>query len=430
VYVTSGKDVVAWYEKNEALQGLRNSSVWQGFIRQLSTLLRVRAEDLELKGMSGQFLEEFVREAVAADAVIHYDLVHGPGGIVFSFVREKAPLLGAALPLLVRTVGTSAYRIESSPEPIIELRLQGMRLYLLQQSDRVLVASGLEGLLNVLAEPIAPPPALQGSVTAVLRTETYFDRFLNATVGKDSFPVTVSFDLSEKSMAVSEGVLPKALIYNTLGPSTQTGVLAAVPFDALGALVLSAHVPLDLPASEWTIPKSPPTAPGGISLVWDVSAEKGGIEVGIAVPAPEKAEASQVTMQDFLSDQAVSVACAGGAIWLGASSDRLLARMKDACEKQSLSVLDLKGMAPGALAEQQVSLLLNTSVWLKEVYRLGGGKSPREGAGEPEKKMVTALLEQIDALAKGLPVIGFTGKVVPPQDELRLKGFSVTVGGV
>ena len=439
MYVTKGADLTAWYDKNSAFLAVRDSVLWQGVTRQLSTLFKVRAEDLELEGFKGQFLQELGREALAADAVVHYDVVHGAGGVVFSFVRDKAPILAAALPVIVKTVATNGYRVAALSEPIIELRMQGMRLYLVEQEGRVLVGSSLEGLLNVIAEAMAPPPALKGSVTVVVRTETYLDKLLKVATGAAEFPVALSFDLSENTMMVAEGLLPKAHLYKSFGPSTSLGVLAAVPHDALGALVMGAHVPVAQPVDKWTIPAQTPTTAGGISLVWDMSAEDGSVHVGIAVPAPPNArnvqkdeakEDTAVTMKDYLSDNGVSSPCAGGALWLVASSDRLLARMKDSCEKQSLSVLDLKGLNPSLLPEQQLSLFFNTSVWLKEMYRIGGGATPRQEATDAEKAAVATLLANVDALAATLPVIGFTGKVDATTEELRLKGFSANVGGV
>jgi hypothetical protein len=185
-------------------------------------------------------------------------------------------------------------------------------------------------------------------------------------------------------------------------------------------------VPLDKTVKEWSIPSQAPTEPSGLSLVWDVSGKDGVFNVGIAVPMLKAAAEGEDAPgpADFLSDYAVSDTCAGGAIWLGASSDALLARMRESCEKQTSSLLDIKGENTPALPDQQVALFFNAKVWLTEFYRLGGGETPPTDAHKGEVEAQKRLAKEVFETAKQLPVLGLAGRLVAPSQDLKLAGFT------
>jgi hypothetical protein len=438
LFVKDGAKLLDWYEKNPDFNKLRESSVWKGLLDQMRVILKVRAEDLQLDDWKGEFLQPLFREAVSADAALHYDVAHGYGGVVLTFDRSKAPLLGRALPVLIRTLGASAYDIPSQADPIVEIRLQGSKLFVTQVADRVYIGSSVEGLLNVLAAGTLIPPDGAGSVVGVIRAEAFFEKLLTTMVAAEAWPVSFSLDLSATTTSLAEAVVPQAKFFQVLDLQPMLGVVAAVPHDALASMVVSAKVPLDKPVAEWSFDVASKSTSSGLSLVWDVQVG-GKVQVGIAISAPVGATTTEkdgaqkegaLTASDFLSSGAVSSTCAGGAVWLGASSDGLLSRMREACNKQSLSILDIKGIDPAAISGQQVALLFNSNLALRELYKLGGGEVLPKEKSTPLSEALKRLQGEVVTLAKSLPVVGLSGGTAPNQSGIRMKGFSATLGGV
>ena len=133
-----------------------NSKFVQGLFNDPLHSTSVRAEDLHLEGLEGAFLQRFLREALAAHGELHYDVVHGKKGFVFSFVRDECPFVAKALPVMARVLARSGYRIAKLKEPILEMHIGLQRLFLTQFEDRVYLANGLEALINVM-ESLRPP---------------------------------------------------------------------------------------------------------------------------------------------------------------------------------------------------------------------------------------------------------------------------------
>jgi hypothetical protein len=441
LFFVRGIDVIDWYEANPKVTSFRESDLWKGLVRQLAETLKIRAEELQLEDWKGEFLGPLVRDALAANASLHYDLIHGSGGFLFAFDRSRAPLVDKALPIVVRGLATNAYEAKGYEQPLVEIRFYGRTFYLTQVGDRVSVSSSLEGLLNIQDQsPFALPQGEQGSLVAVVRPESFMDKLLVSTVGVSQWPISIAFELSRTVSTLDGARVPRARAFQSLASSTDGGVLASLPHDALAAVALSAHVPLEQPVSEWSI--SAPTTGGtaGLGLVWDVSGKDKRFDVGLAVAAPAGANV-QVRPQDFVSSRGVVTTCAGGAVWLAASSDPLLVRMRESCERQSLSIRDLSGLKAGDLEAQQVSLVFNTGVMLHELFVLGGGDTSEavsdgasttegEAPEDPEKDARERIAKMIAEVVPSLPVLGLMGRLNDPHSDLRLKGFMSTHGGV
>ncbi len=439
VFLVRGSDAIAWYDSNPKVATLRDSGLWRGMVRQLADSVKVRAEELELADWKGEFVQPLVRDALSANASFHHDLIHGVGGIVFAFDRTKAHLVDKALPILIRGLATNAYKVKGYEQPLVELRFHGRTFFVTQVGDLVVLGSSLEGLLNVLEQRPFSVPRDRGSVLAVVRPESFVDRLLIASVGAPQWPLSVSFELSATRSEIVGATVPQARIFQSFAPNTASGVLAALPHDVMSAVVLSSHVPLEKPVSEWSTATGSTVGASGLGLVWDVSGKENRVDVGIAALAPAGKEVS-VRPTDFVSSKGVATTCAGGAVWIAASSDALLGRMRDSCEKQSLSIRDLKGLQEGALEAQQVSLMFNTGVWLHEMFELGGGAvdetaaNPSGGGsaedgqdGEREAREIIG--EMIEEVVPTLPVIGLMGRVAEQDSHLRLQGFMSTGSG-
>ncbi len=437
VFLVRGSDAVAWYESNPKVVALRDSGLWKGMVRQVADSVKVRAEELELGDWKGEFLQPLLRDALAADASFHHDLIHGAGGLVFAFDRTKAQLVDKALPILIRGLATNAYRVKSYEQPLVELRFHGRTFFLTQVGDLVVLGSSLEGLINVLEQRPFTAPRNAGSVLAVVRPESFVDKLLMASVGAPQWPLSVSFELSAKTSDILGARVPRARMFDSFAPNTASGVLAALPHDAMSAVALSSHVPLEKPVGEWSISTGSGVDTSGLGLVWDVSGKEKRVDVGMAVLAPAGKEVS-VRPTDFVSSRGVATTCAGGAVWIAASSDALLGRMRDSCEKQSLSIRDLKGLKEGALEAQQVSLIFNTGVWLHEMFELGGGGADQAiadasdveatNAGQDgEREAREGIANMVGDVVPSLPVIGLMGRVDGRDSDLQLQGF-VSVG--
>ncbi len=433
VFLLRGSDALAWYDSHPKVVAIRNSGFWKGLIRQLADSLKLRAEELQLADWKGEFVQPLLRDALAADASLHYDLIHGPGGFVFAFDRTKAHLVDKALPILIRGLATNAYEIQGYEQPVVEIRFHGRALFATQLGDLVLVGSSLEGLLNVLGQRPFDVPQGSGSVVAVVRPESFADKLLSASIGATEWPLSVSFELSATKSEIAGAHVPRARVFDTFAAQTASGVLAAIPHDVMSAIVLSSHVPLEKPVSEWSMSTGSTVSASGLGLVWDVVGKETRLDVGLAVLAPP-ASATSVKPTDFVSGKGVATTCAGGAVWIAASSDALLGRMRESCETHSLSMRDLKGFGEGRLEAQQVSLIFNSGVWLHEMFALGGGSvegsvaetidaESGKGSGETERDARESIGRMLAEIAPSLPVIGLTGRWNAGDSDLRLKGF-------
>ena len=449
LFIKDGGAVIDWYEQNSSFSSLRETPLWKGLTEALAVVLKVRGIDLALPTLpladwSGQFLKPLFKEVLRADATLHYDLIHGAGGVVLSFNKEKTSMVAQALPLLINHLGSAAYEVETpsftAPAAtkelgtVVQVRLQGRKFYVYEANSRVSIGTSLEGLLNVLSneEALVPPHGEvppHTSALAVVRGEAFLDKLLPVVIGKNEAPVMLALALSREHSAISHAEIPGGPYTTALAVEPFQGIVASVPKDILGALITSAKVPVDQPVAQWSFSTAANKSSGGLALVWDIRGEEGTFHYGIAVAAPPELDVGEnhERLRAFLSDGAVATTCAGSSVWLGATSDFLLSRMQEACNKRSLSVLDTKeGSSSADLSKQQLSLLLNSKVAVKELYRLGGGATySSDEAALGEVAAQKRLLTETDRLADGLPLLGFSGGVeVGTPGKITLKGFS------
>lgn len=488
LYIKDGAALTDWYESNESLAQFRDSPLWSGMTDGLSRILKVRGVDLALPTLpladwSGQFLRPLFKEILKADAEVHYDVAHGAGGVVLSFNKAKTSLVAQALPLLVKYLGVAGYEVEFSTgvthgalggangererNTIVQVRLQGKKLFILQRGEQVSIGSSLEGLLNVISSLDAeqseesasassgsePTVATTSATTAVLkvRGEAFFDKLLPVLVGKENAPVIVQLALSKEQSHITSATLPAGRYASILADDPFPGVIAAVPKDSMASLITSAKVPVGTPVSEWSFDAASKLAVGGLALVWDISGEDGEFHYGVAVSArstsgaqlstngAEAAEGDDKKIAAYLSNDAVSTSCAGGSVWLGASSDALLSRMRESCNKSSLSFLDIKPREGDVFTKSAISLAVNGRIAVRELYRLGGGAtfSSEEGRAaevEAQKRLLLAT----DASTEKLPLLVLSEKQPGGEQQGRepqkagpvLQGYALTGKGV
>ena len=425
VYVEDGERLLDWYGHQPQVQEWVGSRFTQGLFSGFLHSIRVRAEDLDLKGVQGEFLGTLLKDAIKAKAQLHYDIVHGHHGWVLSFVRSESPFAGRLLPVMASTLARSGYRFAGLPEPVLEMRVGLQRIFLTQYQDRVYLAQGLEALLNVL-DGLTPPAGgvPDAPVSITLRADAFMDKFLPRMTGLPTSDLTAAFTL--KDGAPGGLTVPGGPWQGQLRPRIFEGVIASIPFDAFAAVASSLHFSPHLSESDWRelATKGPggklATTPeeSGFALVWDFDGKNSPTgELGVII-ANQTEPAATPAYQQYLSNTEQSAECAGGAIFLAATSDRLLTRMKEACARQSTSPLDWgRGGNKQRFTTSQLLAFISPGVGLRELF-LGGGAG-LEGDDNQDfaprwrqdyEKAKAAMRTEGDRLFKHLPIFAYTGR--------------------
>ncbi|MHC1730341.1 MAG: hypothetical protein AB9866_30815 [Syntrophobacteraceae bacterium] len=451
LHVRDGEKVSQWLEKESSEGGLLASPFFRGLFNDLVLASKVRAEDLELKGLEGTFLRRFAFEALKADAVLHYDISRGQRGFVFSFVRGKCPYSAKALPVMCGMLARSGYTTARLPEPVLEMRTGFHRIFLTQYGERIYVSNGLETLLNVLENnislPVNPPDA---PLVLTVRAEAFLNRLLPVITSGDSWEVTAGFGLPPgKGLETIQ--FDSGKFGRHLRPKVFSGVFAGVPHDVFAAAAASFYLPAEISADEWRKlvnqgpGESAPAVPdeAGIAVLWDLDHSRDGLtEMGVIIAnqsSPDKA----ATFAQYFSDKELAGECGGGTVFLAATSNKLLTRMKESCAGQSLSMRDWeRGAKKGEYENAQMIAFMNPGVALREFSLAGGGGDEEEtsrGSGngvnnrkpdlEHYKKARNAMQREAERLFSDLPIFTFAGKADAGANVVRMKGITVKQGG-
>jgi hypothetical protein len=424
-YVRDGKALLAFLDSEPAARAVLSSPLVQGLLRDPLHGASLRGEDLNLEGIQGAFLTRLLREALQAQAELHYDLIHGRKGVVFSFVRDACPFAAKALPLIAGRLARSGYRLARLEEPVLELRLGLQRLFVAQHAGRVYLANGLEGLLNVLESAPATGPIMPATpLVATLRAEAFMGRALPPLVGEPTWHAELGLGLS--SAAPGELRLSGGRFAAHLRPAVFRGVLASIPRDCFAGVTASLYLPPEMDGALWRrlASEGPATAPAagepreaGVALLWDLSAAAdGGLShIGVAIANPEAAALAE-RYRDYFADVELTADCGGGTVFLAASTPELLARMRESCAGQSLSVLDWTpaGELTAALGSAQLICFLNPAVGLRQSLLAGGAKPGDLGPFEPRwKEQVEqakrTMRQEAEAVFERLPLLVYAG---------------------
>jgi len=434
VNVGDGTSLLRFIDQNPTAKNFFDSNLVKGALRDLIILTKTRAEPLRLDGLKGEFIKPILREILAAKATFFYDAYHGSDGLVFSFERASAPVAAAALPIIVKYLTRLSYELNGFTDPIVELVIQGQKFLLTEVSGRVYVGKNLEVLVNTISNAQTNPLQSANTLDVEVKAEAFLGKILGQLSGKDQWATRFSFDLNEKEGKPATANFDSAQVFTRLSPSLSKGVLAAIPRDVFGAFITSASIPSGVPACEWkgfldgsVKPSSGPDAEGGVAFVWDLigTGQDKTSAVGVAVAAPQGADIEEFNSLFAKADQGLATTCAGGAIWIASSSNLLITRMKEACDKQSHSVLDWSQGAPFALDPTiQAATFINLAAAVEELYQRGGGMSHSAATGEltPEQEMSKAVADEALAHAKQLPIIGYAGRLAA-DGRLQMNGF-------
>jgi hypothetical protein len=441
LYFQDSKKVLALLDDNARVKELLQSKFFQGLLYEPLHNANIRAEDLNLEGIEGAFLRTLLREALGAHGELHYDIVHGKKGFVFSFVRDEGAFVSKALPIMARGLARSGYRVAKLKEPILEMRIGLQRLFLTEVNGRVYLANGLEALINVL-ESLTPPTKSQPKTPLVLlvRSEAFVDKLLPVMIGAPTWQVKLGFGLSEEAPGVLQFAGGK--LARPLRPKVFSGVLAGIPHDVFAALVTSYHLPPRMTTEEWQqlATQGPSERQGegpeeaGFAIIWDFDTEASAItSVGVVI-ANQKSPDEIDKFKPYFLDQKLTAECGGGTVFLAATSHTLLTRMQESCGSQSLSVLDWeRGGRRKDYESAQFFLFMNPGSGMRELLLAGGAKSGEPGEFDPQWKREyeqakDAMRQDGEKVFGSLPIFAYSGNAAPTAEVVQLKGFTVKQG--
>ena len=379
VYVLDDDAVLTWAERNPVARELLHSDLVAGVFQDALRTARVRGEDLKIEGVRGAFLAALARDVLGARAALHYDVTQGRRGWVLSFRRRSAPLVSRILPPVLGALARRQYRLEKIGVPIVEVLVGEQSLFLAEVDGSVYVGNSLPAVLQVVeVGPLPAPADADGSVAVALRAEAWVQNLLPVLTGAREWHATWSVDLrrdgSPGTIRASGGAL-----FAHLRPAVPPGILASIPRDAFAAVAGSFPVPHGMTPDDWNriardgVPAKPAASgdPAGIALVWDLSARNPALsEVGLAVQLGGGVDASELA--GWFRADVHRATCAGGSIWLAGTTELLLTRMREACERQSPSLLDWRERR-GAGPPPQLVLLVNPAPGLDELLDAGIG---------------------------------------------------------
>lgn len=440
LYFEDGKAFLDWFDHDAKVQEVLASRFVQGLFHETLHNLKIKAESLHLHGLEGAFMGRLLRDAIAAHGQLHYDIVHGKKGWVLSFQREDSPFAAQAVPAMVAALAQNGYHVTKLAEPVLEMRIGSQRLFMAETDGRVYLGMGLEALLNVIDSATLPSGGLPDAPVAfTVRTEAFVDKLLPVMAGSPTWDATAAFSLKEGSLGRLD--FPTGKFAPHLAPALFSGVLAGIPHDAFAAVAASFHLSPTWTAEDWKTlatqgPAQRPAAlpeESGMALVWDFdAADAPAGEIGIVIANqanPEQAE----SFQQYLTDSDLSAECGGGAVFLAASSEKLLSRMKEACGRQSLSVLDWeRGAAKQRFDKAQFLAFVNAGGALREMFLAGGAAAGDLGDFEPRWKQEyeqakARMRKDGDKLFRALPIFAYAGKAGGGQ-TISLDGFAVSQG--
>jgi hypothetical protein len=433
--------VQRFMETDKTFLALWQSRFLQGVFYDPLRNVRIRAEDLGVQGLEGAFLDRLAKESMAAHARLDYDALHGKKGFVYSFVRGECPYAAKVLPVIARVLARSGYITAQLKEPILEMNLGLQRLFLTEQGARVYVANGLEALLNVIEnERGGEMDTVSAPLVLTVEADAFLDKFFQVMSGDSSFRMRLGFVLDPQSADYVS--FPAGKYAGHLRPKIFKGVLAGIPHDVFSAVVTSFYLSPDMITEQWhDLATNGPadgqvTEPeeGGIALIWDLDSESARItEMGVVIASQIVPEASQ-KLAAYFTNHERTAECGGGTVFLAATSDMLLTRMKESCERQSLSVLDWeRGAHKEAFAAQQFLFFLNPGAGMREVFLAGGAKAREIEMSkvpwrEQYEKAKAVMREDGEGLFSTLPILAYSGSARPLAKEVRLNGIHIRPG--
>jgi hypothetical protein len=157
--------------------------------------------------------------------------------------------------------------------------------------------------------------------------------------------------------------------------------------------------------------------------------------MGVVIATQSSPEAAEQLAGYFTSPE-LTAECGGGTVFLAATSEMLLTRMRESCERQSLSMLDWeRGAHADRFGSQQLLFFVNPGTGMRELFLAGGAKgSDQESTGEPWKAQYEqakgVMRKDGEEIFSALPIFTYSGNVAQTAQEVRLNAVKVKQGSV
>lgn len=436
LYFNDGKGFLQWWDSQPHIQTLIGNRFTQGLFFGLLKSMKIKAEQLKLQGLQGEFLLHLLRDAIGANAELHYDMAHGSRGWVLSYLRRDSVYAQQAIPVMARLLPGNAYRIAKLPDPILDMRIGVQRFFLTEYRQHIFLAQSLEALLNVIDNVVPPQQHPAAPLSLIVRAEAFIDKLMPVWTGSKLAEARLDFDLQDGKLGTL--ALPGGPWSLALHDNIYEGVLAAIPHDSFAAVATSLKLPATMAVEDWRqLANHVPTTvsaskqPGGLALVWDFDSDNPRGAVGIIIANPDTPKASPAFNQ-YLKDPELGAECGGGSVFLAATAQSLLTRMRDACERQSLSPLDWqRGSEKPRYLASQLMTFVNPGTGIRQLF-LAGGAGDSEDIGEfaprwkQEYEQAKAAMRQDgDKLFSGLPIFSYAGRAAKDA-PINLEGRLVT----
>ena len=434
-----GQQFLTWWDQSAKVKNLVENRFIQGLFFGFAQSLKIKAEQLKLDGIQGEFLAHLLRDAIAANAQLHYDMVHAERGWVLTYQRSRSDFIEQALPAMMGLLATNAYKVNKLPEPIVQVRVGLQQIYMTEYQQRIYLAQSLEALLNVLESLKPTPTDSDAPLSLIVCAEAFVDNLVPVLAGQPSWNPRIDFALNDQQLGVIN--LPSGPWQLPLHDKIFEGVLASIPHDAFAALATSFQISPTLAVEDWQHfanqgPKaiSNQAEPAGLALIWDFekTSPTGAIGIVIANPTNPKASAAY---QQYVKNSGYSAECAGGSLFLIASSQSLLSRIKDACAHQSLSPLDWqKGSEKSRFLASQLMAFVNPGVAMQELFMAGGAIDSADDSLERNQKQIPHwqndylkakdnMRKQANSLFNDLPIFSYAGRA--DANPVRLEGRAI-----
>ena len=404
MYVQDGKQLLAWLRENKEFQVFLRTPLVQGVFSDLIRTAKVRAEDVKLSGARGAIMEQLLKDIVTARLALHYDIASGSKGLVLQFDRQKSDLAKSLLPLVTSSLAKRSYRVPGMSSRIYEVLIGEQTLLLAQQGVWVFISNGLPALLNVMDQNAGSPPKGDSTLALTVRTEAFLDNLLPILTGRNQWHANARFTLASSGELKQDIQTDPSRIFGIIQPSLSPGVLAAIPQDSFVGLAGSFAVPAEFNPQSWyhaaadatslvvrpasrsagpphelganqempgsAFPGQIGRAPAGVAIVWDLfaSGEASLSQVGLAIAAGK-----DFPIERYANDGTHTARCAGDTMALLSTSPLLLTRMREACDRQSPSLLARfeRGASAQSATLPQLVLAFNPGPGLGQMLEVG-----------------------------------------------------------
>ena len=392
IYALRGSDLLQWIETNPTARSFFHSDLVEGVFADALKTLRVRGEDLKLSDVNGPFLAALVRDVVSAGAVLHYDLSRGRRGYVLAFDRARSAVASRLLPVALGALARREYLVSRASLSVVEVLIGEQSLFVAESDGTVYVGNSLSGVLNAIEVNPGRPSSSDGTVAITVRAEALLLNLLPLAVGANEWQATWSIDLSKGGSDAGTVRTSGGKMFGYLTPQIADGVLAAIPRDIFAAAAASIPYPKSMSAEDWDRlareglkhASSAGHESAGIGIIWELSAKNPALsDVGIIFRRPDGGE--DPSLDGYFTARVFRQMCGGDTVWLAATSELLLTRMQESCDRQSPSMLDWRQAADHGRKPVQVFVALNLAPGLHELLESGiaGATAARNGLIAP-----------------------------------------------